>query len=188
MEEWDDRTHLERKAMANRFLFDLGLLNTLRQYGEPHLIGSYRMDMMASNDLDIDVCNDHMTLERLHDLSRSILTTFKPCWYEAKEEQTEAGKTVWFHGFETRIFGDLWNIDIWFFDDETIANAERYCDDLVEKVKSDPSLKDVTIAIKQDLLDRGLYGFGKYTSMDVYQAVFDRGVRSTDAFIIQSER
>lgn len=178
----------ERRATANRFLFNLGLLDTLRQYGEPHPIGSYRMDMMASNDLDIDVRNDHMSLEKLHDLTRSILTTFRPCWYEAKEEQTETGKTVWFHGFETRIFGDLWNVDIWFFDDETIAKAEQFCDDLGEKVKTDPSLRDVTITIKQDLLDKGLYGFGKYTSMDIYQAVFDRGVRSTDTFIKQSER
>ena len=178
----------ERRATANRFLFELGLLDTLRLYGEPHLIGSYRMDMMASNDLDIDVRNDHMSLEKLHELTRSILTTFKPCWYEAKEEQTEAGKTVWFHGFETRIFGDLWNVDIWFFDAETITNAERFCDDLSEKSKTDPSLRDVTVAIKQDLLDKGLYGNGKYTSMDIYQAVFDRGIRSTDAFLKQTMR
>jgi hypothetical protein len=46
----------------------------------------------------------------------------------------------------------------------------------------------VTIAIKQDLLDKGIYGKNRYTSMDVYQAVFELGIRSTDAFVKQAMR
>ena len=56
-----------------------------------------------------------------------ILETFHPSWYEAKEERTPEGKTVWFHGFEAMVDGQLWNVDLWFFDRETIAEAERYC-------------------------------------------------------------
>ena len=26
--------------------------------------------------------------------------------------------------------GELWNIDLWFFNKETIANVEKYCDDI----------------------------------------------------------
>lgn len=54
---------------------------------------------MVYNDLDIDIRNDSMTLEKLHALTLYILTTFRPTWYEAREEINDEGKTVWFHGF-----------------------------------------------------------------------------------------
>ena len=43
------------------------------------------MDMMAWNDLDIDIENDNMSLEKLYELSVFIINTFHPLWYEAKE-------------------------------------------------------------------------------------------------------
>ena len=49
-----------RKEKADYFLYECGLLSELKEYGAPHMIGSYRMDMMAWNDLDIDIENDGM--------------------------------------------------------------------------------------------------------------------------------
>lgn len=46
-----------RKSNANRILYGYGLLERLEKIGKPHIIGSYRMDMMAWNDLDIDIAN-----------------------------------------------------------------------------------------------------------------------------------
>ena len=105
----------ERLARARRIL-DGGLLARLGEIGTPHVIGSCRMGMMAWNDLDIDVENDGMSLGKLHDLTAWILRTFRPVWYEAKEEVNDEGKTVWFHGFEAIIDGEKWNFDVWFFD------------------------------------------------------------------------
>ena len=51
------------KEKAEKLLCETGLLSELQTYGEPHPIGSYRMDMMVYNDLDIDIRNDSMTLE-----------------------------------------------------------------------------------------------------------------------------
>ena len=83
--------------------------------------------------LDIDIENNGMSLDKLYKLSSFILDTFHTTWYEAKEEINEKGKTVWFHGFETMITGELWNIDLCFFDRETIKNAEMYCDDIAQR-------------------------------------------------------
>ena len=47
----------EIKEAADRILHTYGLLDLLRPLGTPHVIGSYRMDMMAWNDLDIDIEN-----------------------------------------------------------------------------------------------------------------------------------
>ena len=50
------------KEKADKLLCETGLLSVLRTYGEPHPIGSYRMDMMVYNDLDIDIRNDSMVI------------------------------------------------------------------------------------------------------------------------------
>ena len=44
-----------------------------------------------------------MDMRKLYWLTGRILETFHPSWYEAKEERTQEGKTVWFHGFEDGI-------------------------------------------------------------------------------------
>ena len=57
------KTNTDKKRVADRILYEFGLFNELKKIGEPHIIGSYRMDMMVKNDLDIDVENDKMSLE-----------------------------------------------------------------------------------------------------------------------------
>ncbi len=136
----------KRKQSADILLYEYGLFEKLKTIGCPHIVGSYRMDMMAWNDLDIDIENDVMSKERLYELTQFILTTFKPTWYEAKEEINSDGKTVWFHGFETMITGELWNVDLWFFDKPTIEKAEQYCDKITQKAT--PEQKQAILDIK----------------------------------------
>ena len=170
------------KKQADRFLYEMGLLDKLKEYGEPHIVGSYRIDLMTWNDLDIDVLNTDMSLEKLYELSCFIIETFKPIWYEAKQEKNEDGKTVWFHGFETMITGELWNIDLWFFDDETILKSEQYCVDISNRIRENPIYKEIIISIKETLIANQQYGFGKYTSMDVYETVLEKNVKTIDEF------
>ena len=54
------------KEQAKCILYDCGLLDELSKYGTPHIVGSYRMDMMAWNDLDIDIENENMSLGKLY--------------------------------------------------------------------------------------------------------------------------
>lgn len=171
------------KKQADIFLYEYGLFEKLNEYGTPHIIGSYRMDTMAWNDLDIDISNERMTTDKLYQLTSFIINTYKPTWYEAKQETTNEGKMVWFHGFETMILGTLWNFDLWFFDNETIKKAEDFCDSIKNMLSTNPEVKKSVIDMKIKLIDRGLYGFGKYTSIDVYEAVIERGIYSIDEFL-----
>lgn len=170
-----------RKQQADRILYEFGLMKKLEEFGVPHIIGSYRMDMMAWNDLDIDIENDRVSVESLYELSQYIIKTFRPVWYEAKETLDENGKTVWFHGFETTITGELWNVDLWFLDKETIEAAERYCDN-IKKLASEEQ-KEAMIAIKKELISRNLYSFEKYKSTDVYEAVLEKNVKDAKEFL-----
>lgn len=176
----------QRKETADYLLRDCGLLTELTKYGTVHPIGSYRMDMMAWNDLDLDVENDGMSLEKLYGLTAFILKTFHPVWYEAKQEIAPDGKTVWFHGFETMITGELWNVDIWFFDKEKIEATVKYCDSIA--LRTTPEQKQQIVAIKEELIRRGLYSFETYRSVDVYRAVTELGITTPEQFLSQYHR
>ena len=179
---------MELQKHARRLLDEYGLLDILKTYGEPHVIGSCSMDLMAWPDLDIDVLNTGMSLKKLHALTRTLLDRFTPVWYEGKEEITDEGKTVWFFGMETMITGQRWNIDIWFFDAETIAKAEAYCAGVCSRANQDPACKDAILRLKKELLARDLYSFEKYTSMDVYHAVLALGITDIDTFLSSYRR
>lgn len=174
---------MSRKEQADFILYKCGLLDELKKYGCPHIIGSYRMDMMAWNDLDIDVENSGMSLDKLYELSKYIINTFHPTWYEAKEECNEKNELVWFQGFEMFVENELWNVDMWFFNTETIDKAEKYCDSIIRQIEKKPELKQIIIKMKQELMERSLYSFDKYTSMDVYDAVLNYKITGVEDFL-----
>lgn len=171
----------EIKANAERILYEFGLLDRLNKTGNAHIIGSYRMDMMAWNDLDIDIENQDMSQEKLYELTAFIIERFHPVWFEGKEEINDKGQKVWFLGFETMITGKLWNVDLWFFDRDTIRDAEAYCNNI--SMNTTPAQKDAIIDIKTELIARELYSDDKYKSMDVYRAVMEHNVKTIEEFI-----
>ena len=179
---------MTREEQAKCILYDCGLLEELSKYGTPHIIGSYRMGMMAWNDLDIDIENEKMSLDKLYHLSQFIIDRFHPTWYEAKEEINSQNKTVWFQGFEALIENELWNVDLWFFDKDTIKLAEESCDKIVRQVKNLPSSKELIIQLKKELIARKLYSFDQYTSTDVYDAVLNQHITNLENFLANYRR
>lgn len=172
-----------RKSEADKILYEFGLLDILQKFGNPHIVGSYRMDLMTWNDLDIDVEYDNMSLEKLHELTDFILHVFHPTWYEAKEEQHSTGESVWFHGFETMITGELWNVDIWFFSKSEIEKTERFCDKVQRSISQNPNCKKAILDIKTALQKENLYGCHAFSSMDVYRAVLEENILTPQAFL-----
>ncbi len=177
---------MKRKEQAESILYNSGLLTELEKYGRPHIIGSCRMDMMAWNDIDIDIENDGMSLEKLYQLTRYVIDIFHPFWYEAKEEVNDEGKTVWFQGFEAIVDGERWNFDLWFFDRETIGKAERFCDDIATRATA--AQKEKITRLKQELIARNLYAFDKFHSVDVYRAVLEEEIEDVEGFLKKYER
>lgn len=146
------------------------------------------MDMMVWNDLDIDIENENMSLDKLYRLSQFIIDKFHPMWYEAKEEINSENKTVWFQGFEAFIGNELWNVDLWFFDKDTIKLTEEYCDRIVRQVKESPGSKEQIIRLKKELIARKLYSFDQYTSIDVYKAVLNQHIVDIGDFLANYKR
>lgn len=174
---------MDKHEKAYQILQQYRLLERLSEIGAPSVIGSTKMELMVSNDIDIDVDNSEMSLARLYELTHFILDEFHPTWYEAKEEVNADGKTVWFQGFEAILDGELWNFDIWFFDSDTIRQAERYCENIIQRIAAVPGAREAILSLKKQLLEKELYSFGKYTSMDVYSAVLDRNIFDLNTFL-----
>ncbi len=132
--------------------------------------------------------NPGMSREKLYQLTSFVLDVFHPLWYEAKEEVNDEGKRVWFHGFHVLIDDELWNVDLWFFDTETITKAEAYCDGISSAVQKFPVYRERIFRIKDALREKGLYGFYQYSSMDVYRAVLEFGVQDSEELIAKFEK
>ncbi len=110
-----------------------------------------------------------------------VLKTFHPIWYEAKQEVTNEGNAVWFHGFEFQIEDELFNVDVWFFNRDTISKAEDYCDKIANQSTAEQKAR--IIALKHELMKCGLYRFDKYTSIHVYEAVLEKHITELLWFI-----
>ena len=54
------------KENAEKILYKYGLIDELNKHGKTHIIGSYKMDLMVWNDLDIDIENENINMNTIH--------------------------------------------------------------------------------------------------------------------------
>ena len=84
--------------------------------------------------------------------------------------------------------GQRWNIDIWWKNEREIADAVSYANDLILQMQLHPELRDAVISIKQELINRKMYGFDKgkvhYHSNEIYDAVFNKGILTKEEFLL----
>ena len=60
-------------------------------------------------------------------------------------------------------------------------DAENYCDTIANNANE--AQRDVIVKIKSELIERGLYSFEQYKSMDVYKAVLENHVQKIDELL-----
>jgi len=169
---------------ADKLLYDYGILKLLERHGKPHVIGSYQMDMMTYNDLDINIEMYDDSFEGLYALSNDINILIKPYRFEGYIIKNNN----LFYGCETDITGERWNIDIWFRSKAEIIETKEYCDNISRQFSDNPKLKKAMFTIKQELIELRLYGIDKspkkhYHSADIYKAILDEGILSFEDFV-----
>lgn len=172
---------MDKITKANEILYNMNLLSILKKYGEVYIVGSYKMNLMAWNDIDIYIDNQTMDLDKLYNLSIDIFKTFNPIWFEGKQEECKVKCANYFLGFETTCTGELWNIDIWFFSKKTINNTIKYNDNIIDIIKNNPNMRMIITDLKKQLINCGVYGT-QYSSIDVYDAVINGKVENVNQF------
>jgi hypothetical protein len=174
------------KENGNKILYGYGLLKELNKYGKSHIIGSYKMDLMVWNDLDIDIENENICMKSIYSIMEFIFNTYLPIWFEGKQTKLN-NKKCYFIGFETNILGKIWNIDLWFINRLEIERCERYCNEISEKINRNKKLQNYIIKIKKELMQNGLYSVS-YNSVDVYDAVLNHGIREAKELLEKYKR
>lgn len=173
------------RQSADELLARTGLLAALR----PHraaIVGSYSMDLMAWNDLDIYVDTAEMSVENWCELISRVVCAAQPSRIDGFQD---SGRSEYFLGIETRITGERWNIDIWGRTADEIAAAQAGNRAMQARFEADPQAKAALLQIKQGLIERKMYGFDKrrehFHSPEIYEAVLEKGVRSLEEFLVR---
>lgn len=144
-----------------------------------YFTGSYALDLMAWPDVDVNVrfAGHHQSIFAL---GSEILKELSPSWFELRHAANEKDSPgIYFLGFEIRHHSILWNVDIWFLDDDRFMANQDWLRTTYEAMT--PKRRDSIVAIKQSLLARGVYPTER-SSMDVYTAVLDGGVHDVEEF------
>lgn len=173
------------QKQADRLLYDFGLLKIIEAHGTVHIVGSYKMNMMIWNDLDINIESKNHSLEGIYRLAGDINDIVKPYRFEGIYNNKDDS---YFYGCETNVSGERWNIDIWLRNKSDIIKTEMYCDNIIQQVSADPNLGNNIMTIKKELIKMGLYGIDKsikrhYHSNEIYDAVLNDNIQNIDEFI-----
>lgn len=173
--------NVELKALCDRVLYGFALFDYLHTIGKSHIIGSYKMNIMAIPDLDIAVENEDMSLEKLYATMNHIFKTIRPTSIKADEIVNKNGKKEWTISFTKDIKNEKLNVDICFISKQKIDRIEVFCEQMSKLLSEEARL--ATIEIKQQLVLAQRYNGNPYTSSEVYDAVVNRGIRSYQQFL-----
>jgi len=168
---------------ADRLIRETGLLEILSRHGAPTITGSYFMNIMAWNDLDLYLQPgaDFDPYAMIADLNAAL----RPFRLDGFVDDRSI-----FYGCETNITGVRWNIDVWIRSEERIAESLAYCRNILRRMDALPGAREAILSIKTDLIAKGMYGFDKhpsrhYHSRDIYDAVLNDSVRTTEEFLLK---
>lgn len=170
------------REQAGMLLSRTGLQKTLEQYGTVWVTGSYRMDLMVWNDLDIYLCPDGRF--DMYEMAASLNRILRPVYFDGIVRPEE---NRLFYGAELVFMGERWNVDIWVKDEAQVRESLTFCEKIKRQTEKDPQSRRAIIEIKKALIASKLYGFDKkarhYHSQEIYSAVLDEGIRSAEEFL-----
>lgn len=169
------------KNQADHLIRQTRLLEVLNRHGTPAITGSYFMNIMAWNDLDLYL-NPGTGFDP-YSMIADLNAALRPFRFDGFVNDRSI-----FYGCETTISGERWNIDVWIRTEAEIAESLASCAGLLRRMESQPGTREAIVAIKTALIQKGLYGFDKhpvhhYHSRDIYDAVLNEGILSPEEFL-----
>lgn len=165
---------------ATNILKDLKLVEFLGKFGEVHLVGSYVLELLSHEDIDIKV-NSNQNLKNYLDTVNYLfskpnvyslsLQDFRKSIYPNRPAGLYIGVT---YLVKPKTF---WKIDIWFFGMIDIADFD-YTNKVLKKLT--PRTRQIILRIKNQMRK---YKYGKQISgVEVYNAVLDHGILNLKEF------
>lgn len=178
------RETMSVKEAADHLLEVSGLMDVLSKYGKPVPVGSYRMNLMAWEDLDISMAGPMPDAEQYRRITQEVEAALRPCFNQA---EWLPGNNRCSLGIETFRTGRRWSVDICWRSEADIAETLRRNDEMARLARECPEIGCAILEIKRGLIARGQYGFDKapihFHSPEIYAAVVEKGARSLKDFL-----
>lgn len=183
--EWLHGEQARLQAQADKMMTDTKIMDVFAKHGHLSPIGgSYLYGLMMYPDLDIGLLADSVTRQDFANLLRDLVahpsvrgvSTADTINFNLSKRPMPKGYWV---GVDIPFENDRWGIDCWLQQPNWGSDQkEDYASSLIGL---DQETKDAVLAIKYELIRNGTYG-KLYQSSDVYGAVLNRGVRTTEDF------
>jgi hypothetical protein len=168
---------------ADKLLADHGLLDILREYGNPTISGSYAMRVMTWRDLDIYLAMRDLKISSFLELCHRLAIAVSPrkaSYTDHLNFPATEGIPGLYLGLHT---GPLeeggWKIDLWGASAEVCNERVAYCERLTAAM-SEATRRNV-LTIKNVVCHHPEYR-KSVTSHDIYTAVLSAGVTSLEQF------
>ncbi len=166
-------------------LLEKTLLPILEQYGKVSVGGSYSYKLLNYPDLDIDVVSEDASKDLFAKLSGELIKLDYTSKFKSGDRvnypHTHTGKRPFGYWVSPDInFGDnIWKLDIWLQTPEWYTgDTNRYAEELV--TISDEQ-RIAILSLKEELIEKNLYGVGKeFISVNVYEGVLRGDVKTID--------
>jgi hypothetical protein len=173
------------KQEADELLFEKGLFGILNQFGEPHISGSYSLDLMTWRDLDIYLEVEHISESDFFKLGGMIASAFSPVKMSFRNEKL--AKT---NGLPDGLYWGIylgneragaWKIDVWAMDKSECNRLLKHCDLIQDDLTPDKA--EIIMQIKSACWQDPEYR-RSFSSTDIYDAVLHNKVSSINEFRI----
>lgn len=157
-------------------------MQILNKYGNPIVTGSYVLKLMTWRDLDIHLEDNEMTVEKFWKLGKEILLKLKPHKIHFRSDtilKPDLPSNFYWGIYTTLRFPDVWKIDIHSVTSEQLVVLEKRFDELKSNITK--NRKKVILEIKSHFCKHPEYR-KKFSSMDIYNAVIEKDIKSIKEF------
>ena len=166
-------------------LLEQVLLPIFNKYGKVFVGGSYAYNLLSYPDLDIDIVNESTSKELFAKVCTELILLDGTSKFKSGDRvnypHLYAGKRPFGYWMTVELhFGkNIWNLDIWLQKPEWhTGDTNRYEQELLS---IDDEKRITILSLKEELLNKKLYGLGKeFMSVDVYEGVLRGGVKTID--------
>ena len=171
------------KKEADDILFEKGLFSILSSFGEPHISGSYALDLMTWRDLDIYLQVDNISDTDFFTLGGKICTAFTPVKMSFRNEIIGKTKNLPAGLYWGIYLGNeragAWKVDIWAVNTLECQRLIKFCTDIKQKLTPATALQ--ILDIKSQCWKDPEYR-RSYISMDIYNAVLEKSITNIEDF------
>jgi|GEM_PF-693871 len=173
------------KIQADKMMAQTKIMDVFSRHGKLLEIGgSYKYNLMVYPDLDIEFIPNKVDKASVASLLADIAKQDEVRGVQYADRanfpsQTPGRPIGYWIGTEIPFEGDSWGIDCWLQENSQGIFINDYSKRLTEL---DQQTIDAILSIKYHLIYKGLYG-KKFLSAQVYDAVLDDGIRTTEQFL-----